>query len=224
MKAAIYYLRVSTASKTKRGCEATYDQNPEVQEQPLREWALQRGWTLHQVYSDRPSGTRERRPSSDALMVDTRRGLFVVIAVWRFDRFARSVKQVVLALEEFRALGIEFVSHQEALDSSTPMGKAMFTITAAMAELDRGIIRERVIAGLEHARQHRTKSGKPIGRPRAVFRRDLVAELRRSGHSWAEIARRCGPRHNGHSIPRTEIQLLDFCSMYWETLLSWNGS
>ena len=106
MKPAICRLRVSTASKTKRGCEATYDQNPEVQEQPLREWALQRGWTLHQVYSDRPSGTRERRPSLDALMTDTRRRLFVVIAVWRFDRFARSVKQLVLALEEFRALGL----------------------------------------------------------------------------------------------------------------------
>jgi DNA invertase Pin-like site-specific DNA recombinase len=116
------------------------------------------------------------------------------------------------------------VSHQEALDSSTPMAKAMFTITPAMAELDRGIIRERVIAGLEHARQHRTKSGKPIGRPRAVFRRDLVAELAGVAILGAEIARRCGPRHNVHSIPRTEIQLLDFCSMYWETLLSLNGS
>jgi putative DNA-invertase from lambdoid prophage Rac len=107
-------------------------------------------------------------------------------------RFARSVKQLVLALEEFRSLGIEFVSHQEALDTGTPMGKAMFTIIAAMAELERGIIRERVIAGLEHARKHRTKSGKPIGRPRAVFRRDIVAELRMKGCSWAEIARRTG--------------------------------
>jgi putative DNA-invertase from lambdoid prophage Rac len=68
----------------------------------------------------------------------------------------------------------------------------MFTIIAAMAELERSIIRERVIAGLDHARKHRTKSGRPIGRPRAVFRRDLVAELRRKGHSWAEIARRTG--------------------------------
>ena len=191
MKVAIY-IRVSTASKTKHGAEASYDQNPEVQEKPLRELAAQRGWTVHQVYADRASGAKERRPGLDALMADARRGLFDVIAVWRFDRFARSVKQLVLALEEFRSLGIEFVSHQESLDTSTPMGKAMFTIIAAMAELERSIIRERVIAGLEHARKHRTKSGKPIGRPRAVFRRDLVAELRRNGYSWTEIARRTG--------------------------------
>ncbi len=191
MKVAIY-IRVSTASKTKHGAEASYDQNPEVQEQPLRELAAQRGWIVHQVYADRASGAKERRPGLDALMADAQRGLFDVIAVWRFDRFARSVKQLVLALEEFRSLGIEFVSHQEALDTSTPMGKAMFTIIAAMAELERSIIRERVIAGLEHARHSRTKSGKPIGRPRAVFRRDLVADLRRKGLSWAEISRRTG--------------------------------
>jgi len=69
-------------------------------------------------------------------MADARRGHFDVVTVWRFDRFARSVKQLVLALEEFRTLGIDFVSHQEALDTSMPMGKAMFTIIAAMAELD----------------------------------------------------------------------------------------
>jgi DNA invertase Pin-like site-specific DNA recombinase len=191
MKVAIY-IRVSTASKTKQGAEASYDQNPEVQEQPLRELARQRGWIVHQVYADRASGSKERRPGLDALMADARRGLFDVIAVWRFDRFARSVKQLVLALEEFRSLGIQFVSHQEALDTSTPMGAAMFTIIATMAQLERSIIRERVIAGLDHARKHRTKSGKPIGRPRAVFRRDLVAELRRNGRSWAEIARKTG--------------------------------
>src|SRR5258708_4894822 len=191
MKVALY-IRVSTASKTKHGAEASYDQNPDVQEQPLRELARQRGWLVHQVYADRASGAKERRPGLDALMADARRGLFDVIAVWRFDRFARSVKQLVLALEEFRALGIEFVSHQEALDTSTPMGKAMFTIIAAMAELERSIIRERVVAGLEHARRHKTKSGKPIGRPRAVFRRDFVADLRRKGLSWAEISRRTG--------------------------------
>jgi DNA invertase Pin-like site-specific DNA recombinase len=65
--------------------------------------------------------------------------LFDVVIVWRFDRFARSVKQLVLALEEFRSLEIDFISYQEALDTSTPMGKAMFTIIAAMAELERSI-------------------------------------------------------------------------------------
>jgi DNA invertase Pin-like site-specific DNA recombinase len=73
-------------------------------------------------------------------MADAHRGLFNAVVVWRFDRFARSVKQLVLALEEFQTLGIDFVSLQESLDSSTPMGKAMFTVIAAMAELERSLI------------------------------------------------------------------------------------
>ena len=104
---------------------------------------------------------------------------FKYVVVFRFDRFARSVKQLVLALEEFRSLGIDFISHQEALDTSTPMGKAMFTIIAAMAELERSVIRDRVRAGLEYARQHGTKSGRAIGRPRAVFRQDQVESCER---------------------------------------------
>jgi DNA invertase Pin-like site-specific DNA recombinase len=121
-------------------------------------------------------------------MADARRGLFDVVIVWRFDRFARSVKQLVLGLEEFRALGIDFVSHQEALDSSTPLGKAMFTIIGAMAELERNIIRERVLAGMEHARRNGTKSGKSVGRPKAVFDRNGVVKLRQERLSWRQIA------------------------------------
>jgi len=186
------YVRVSTASKTKQVDAATFVQKPEIQEQPLRELVTQRGWNLSRVYSDRASGAAERRPGLDALMADARRGLFEVVVVWRFDRFARSVKQLVLALEEFRSLGIDFISHQEALDTSTPMGKAMFTIIAAMAELERSIIRERVAAGVEYARRNGTRSGKPIGRPRVIFRADLVPELRKSGVSWRETARKLG--------------------------------
>jgi DNA invertase Pin-like site-specific DNA recombinase len=87
------------------------------------------------------SGAKESRPGLQALTADARRGMFGAVVVWRFDRFARSVKQLVIAIEEFRTLGIEFISHQEALDTSTPMGKAMFTIIAAMAELERSVIR-----------------------------------------------------------------------------------
>jgi DNA invertase Pin-like site-specific DNA recombinase len=82
-----------------------------------------------------------------ALMADARRGAFDVVLVWRFDRFARSIEQLVLALAEFRRLGIDFVSAQEALDTSTSMGKAMFTIIGAMAALERNVIRERILAG-----------------------------------------------------------------------------
>jgi len=192
VKRAGVYLRVSTATRTRHGDALTFDQDPAVQEQPLRELVAQRGWTLHQIYSDRASGAKERRPGLDALMSDARRGAFDVVVVWRFDRFARSVKQLVLALEEFRSLGIDFISHQEALDTLTPMGRAMFTIIAAMAELERSVICERVMAGLQYARQHGTKSGKPIGRPKAVFRRDKIEELRGQGLGWRQIGRELG--------------------------------
>ena len=160
---ACAYLRVSTDSKTKRGDTDVYDQDPSVQEQPLRDLIGQHGWTLYRIYSDRASGAKEKRPGLAALMADARRRLFDVVIVFRFDRFARSTKQLILALEEFRALGIEFVSYQEALDTSTPMGKAMFTIIAAMAELERSVIRERVLAGVEYAKRNGTRSGKQSG-------------------------------------------------------------
>ncbi len=192
MTRACAYLRVSTASKTKHGACCTFDQDPAVQEKPILDLITNRGWTPVRVYSDRTSGAKERRPGLDTLMADARRGAFEVVVVWRFDRFARSVKQLVLALEEFRSLNIDFVSHEEALDTSTPMGKAMFTIIAAMAELERSVIRERVVADLRYARERGTRSGKPIGRPRAVFSRDEVVQLRAQGLSWRKIAQTTG--------------------------------
>jgi DNA invertase Pin-like site-specific DNA recombinase len=110
----------------------------------------------------------------------------------RFDRFARSVKQLVLALEEFRTLGVGFISQQEALDTSTPLGEAMLGIIAAMAQLERRVIQERVVAGMEHARARGTKSGAAIGRPRVVFDRARVLELRAAGRSWRQIAAALG--------------------------------
>ncbi len=191
MTRAAVYTRVSTSNRSRHGDEVSFDQNPEVQAEPLRVLITQRGWSTHRIYSDRASGSKERRPGLDALMADARRGQFDVVVVWRFDRFARSVKQLVLALEEFKSLGIDFVSYQEALDTSTPMGKAMFTIIAAMAELERAIIGERVMAGLDHAQRNGTKSGKPVGRPRVIVDRDSVVHLRDIEHlSWPEIGRK----------------------------------
>jgi DNA invertase Pin-like site-specific DNA recombinase len=112
--------------------------------------------------------------------------------VSRFDRFARSIEQLVLSLAEFRSLGIDFVSSQEALDTSTPMGKAMFTIVGAMAELERNVIQERILAGLDHARVRGTKSGRAIGRPRVVFGRAQVVALRSAGQSWRDTAEALG--------------------------------
>jgi DNA invertase Pin-like site-specific DNA recombinase len=188
---AALYVRVSTNNRA-TGNQAIFEQNPDVQELPLRQLAEQRGWSVIQVYSDRMSGSKADRPGLKALMQDARRGAFDVVLVWRFDRFARSIEQLVLALAEFRTLGIDFVSAQEALDTSTPMGKAMFTIVGAKAELERNVIRERILAGLEHARVRGTKSGRRIGRPAAVLDRVRLAELRNAGTSWRAIATTLG--------------------------------
>jgi DNA invertase Pin-like site-specific DNA recombinase len=141
------------------------------------------------------------------------------VIVWRFDRFARSVKQLVMALEEFRSLNIDFVSHQEALDTSTPMGRTTFTIIAAMAELERSVTRERVVAGLDYARTHGTKSGKSVGRPRLVFNRYEVVMLRKEEKlSWRQIAKRLkissGSARWAYLAAAREVQ---FCSPSSET-------
>ncbi len=93
-----------------------FEQNPEVQEMSLREMVARRGWTIARVYSDRMSGAKENRPGLKSLMDDARRGQFDVVLVGRFDRFARSIEQLVTALAEFRALGIDFVSGGAASD------------------------------------------------------------------------------------------------------------
>jgi DNA invertase Pin-like site-specific DNA recombinase len=191
-KTAAIYVRVSTASKVRVGADAVFEQNPEVQELPLRQLAEQRGWSVVRVYADRASGAKENRPGLKHLLADARRGAFHVVLVWRFDRFARSVEQLVSALAEFRSLKVDFVSHQESLDTSTAMGKAMFTVIAAMAELERSVIRERVQAGLDYARKNGTKSGRAIGRPKAIFNRAAVIELRESGLSFRQIAGKFG--------------------------------
>lgn len=121
-------------------------------------------------------------------MEDARRGAFHVVAVAAFDRFAPSVNHLVLALHEFRSLGIQFVSLREAIDTSTPLGRAMFTIIAAMAELESALISERTTSAMEYARAHGTRSGRPIGRQKTDFRRDLAHQLRQQGKIYREIA------------------------------------
>ncbi len=174
------YARVST---TDRG------QDPEVQLVPLREHALVRGWTVYKEFVDKGiSGVRERRPALDQLMIDARKRAFDVVLVWRFDRFARSTRHLINALHEFRHLGIAFVSFQENLDTSSPMGEAMFTIVGAMAQLERDVIRERVKAGVARARAR----GKRLGRPQKVFHRDQVKKLRAEGASYRQIGKQLG--------------------------------
>src|ERR1700674_4544826 len=121
-------------------------------------------------------------------MADAHRRRFDVVVVWRFDRFARSVSRLLRALETFQALGIEFVSLSEQLDTSTPTGKMVFTILGAVAELERRLIAERVRAGLRNAKA----KGKRLGRPRKVVDTSKIAILRAQGRSWRTIARQLG--------------------------------
>ena len=127
----------------------------------------------------------EKRPTLDRLMADAHKRKFDVVVVARFDRFARSVSHLLRALETFQALGIQFVSLSEQLDTSTPAGKMVFTVLGAVAELERSPIVERVKAGLRNARA----KGKRLGRPEKIVDHARIGRLRAQGVSWRKIAR-----------------------------------
>ncbi len=111
-----------------------------------------------------------------------------MVLVWRFDRFARSTMHLILALEEFRNLGIDFVSYQENIDTSSPLGSAIFTIISAVAQLERDIIAERVKAGLRRAKEN----GKKLGRPSLQVDVEKVLQMRAEGLSLRAIAKASG--------------------------------
>jgi DNA invertase Pin-like site-specific DNA recombinase len=180
MKRVAIYARISTKRH----------QDVETQLIPLREYANHRGWEIEDEYVDvGVSGSRTRRPELDRLMNTAGRRAFDVVLVFRFDRFARSTMHLATALAEFHGLGIDFISHNEAIDTSTPMGKMVFHVLAAVAELELGIIRERVAAGVAKAR----KTKEHWGRPKAIFDRQEALRLyREEGLSSRKIAERFG--------------------------------
>jgi DNA invertase Pin-like site-specific DNA recombinase len=166
MKKVAMYTRVST-----------FDQHPEMQRQELAEYIKRRGWSLYKEYTDKGvSGAVERRPALDALLNDGRLKKFDLVVVWKFDRFARSLKQLLNALELFRTLGIGFVSCTEAIDTSLPHGEMLFQIIGAIAQWERSLIAERVKAGLQHARSQGKRLGRP---PLRVLTPEDVAKLRK---------------------------------------------
>jgi DNA invertase Pin-like site-specific DNA recombinase len=192
------YARVSTANN---------GQDPTMQTRELHEYAERRGWKVFAEYVDiGVSGTKETRPELDRLMADAHRRRFDAVVVWKFDRFARSVSHLLRALETFRAQGIEFVSFSEQLDTSTPAGKMVFTVLGAVAELERGLIIERVKAGLRNARA----KGKQLGRPKKVLDTRRIAELRAKGVGWKRIAAELGVGVGTiHKASRSDAPLLD---------------
>ena len=124
---------------------STAHQDLALQREELTSLSQSRRWQIHHIYEDKGiSGAKDTRPALDKLMADARRGKFDVVAVHRFDRFGRSVAHLVNSLNEFQSLGIDFVSLHEAVDTSTPAGRVLFSVIAAMAEFERSLIQERV--------------------------------------------------------------------------------
>jgi DNA invertase Pin-like site-specific DNA recombinase len=155
------YLRVSTP-----------DQKPDLQFDGLRDYAMRAGLDIVQDYCDvGVSGRREGRPRLNALMAAARNHEIDCVLVWKFDRFARSTRHLLAALEEFNHLGVRFVNVQDQIDTDSPMGRAMFTIIGAMAELESSLISERVTAGMRAAETR----GKHLGRP--ATSQHLIAEI-----------------------------------------------
>jgi len=168
---------------------STKDQSCELQIRDLRAYCAARGFDLIREYVDvGQSGAKDSRPELNILMDDARKRQFDVIVVWRFDRFARSTKHLLTALEEFRSLGIQFISYQENVDTSTPLGQALFTIVSAVAQLERELIRERVSAGIRNARAN----GKKLGRPKRAVDREQILQLKSQGHSLRQISATLG--------------------------------
>jgi DNA invertase Pin-like site-specific DNA recombinase len=159
------YLRVSTA-----------DQKPDLQYDGLRAYATRAGLDVTQDYCDvGVSGRREGRPQLNALMAAARNREIDCVLVWKFDRFARNTRHLLAALEEFDLLGVRFVSVQDQIDTDSPMGRAMFTIIGAMAELESSLISERVTAGMRAAEARGRHLGRPATQPRIVSEIEALA-------------------------------------------------
>jgi putative DNA-invertase from lambdoid prophage Rac len=169
------YARVSTQDQ----------QTLPMQNRAMREYAARRGWTIAMQVKEVGSGALQRQ-RREKLMEAARRREIDVILVWRLDRWGRSVADLLATLQELEHLGVGFVSLTEALDLTSPAGRAMAALLAVFAEFEREVLRERVRAGLAHARQN----GKRLGRPvTAALHARQVHKLFRGGSSKSEIAR-----------------------------------
>ena len=177
---AAIYARVSTLNS---------GQDPTMQTRELYDYCKRRDWEVFDCYVDKGvSGKKDSRPQLNRMMEDAHARRFDVVIVWRFDRFCRSVSHLLRALETFNALGIQFVSLCEQIDTNTPTGKLVFTVLGAVSEGERNLIAERVRAGLRNARA----KGKRLGRPKVHVDVAQIESLRASGHSWRTISRMLG--------------------------------
>jgi DNA invertase Pin-like site-specific DNA recombinase len=196
MRAAIY-ARISTTDK---------DQNPETQLLPLREFAAAQVWVVAGEFTDRAPATdlRARTACRDLLEQAARRRIYLVL-VWRIDRAFRSVLDAATTLERLRGWGVGLRSYTEPwLDTTSPFGEALYYITAAYAQLERGILAERVRAGMDRARRQGRRLGRPGGTSQEGFGerwRELVPEIRAGAVSRRRASRALG-------VSRTTIDRL----------------
>jgi DNA invertase Pin-like site-specific DNA recombinase len=171
------YARVSTLN----------GQNPQLQLAELREYAQRRGWEVSAEYVDLGiSGAKDSRPQLNRMVEDAHARKFDAILVWKLDRFARSLKMLVTSIEDLNAYGVAFVSLRDNVDLSTPTGRLMLHIIGAMAEFERGLIQERVIAGIASAKSR----GVRFGRPKVYVSSLKIKRLRDAGLPWVEVAKR----------------------------------
>ena len=174
------YARVSTLDK---------GQDTEVQLTDLRSYVQARGWMVVSEYVDKgQSGAKDRRPELDRLMRDARKRKIDLILCWRLDRLGRSLKHLILTLDELQSLSVGFVSYNENLDLTSSTGRLMFQLLGAFAEFERNMIRERVIAGLNHAKA----KGKRLGRPGIDLDSGKLNELRGQGLTMRAMANTLG--------------------------------
>jgi DNA invertase Pin-like site-specific DNA recombinase len=179
------YVRVSTKDK---------GQEIVNQLEQLREFCSAQGWLIVVEYEDYESGGKADRTQFQAMMADAALRRFDLVLFWALDRFSREgALETLQRLNQLSNYGVSFRSFTEPyLDSCGIFKDAVIAILGTVAKQERVRISERVRAGLSRARVQGTKSGKPIGRPRAVFARDQALELRAQGLSWREISRRTG--------------------------------
>jgi len=150
MKAAVY-LRVSTSEQTTLN-----------QELELKSYCKREGFDIFEIYKDEGvSGAKTSRPALDKMLKDMREKKFDAVVVWKFDRLGRSTKHLLQVLEEMKNKDVRLIATSQNIDTGTPMGKFFFTIMAGFAEMERELIRERILLGL----QRRKTQGKPLGRP-----------------------------------------------------------
>jgi DNA invertase Pin-like site-specific DNA recombinase len=161
-----------------------------MQLRELNAYAAARGWDATEYVDSGWSGAKANRPALSRLMADARKRKIDAVAVWKLDRWGRSVADSIRFIQELVSLGVRFIAVTQNIDTdeSNPMSRFLLHIMAAFAELEREIIRERVGAGLRSAKA----KGKRLGRPRRVFRRDEAVRLRQQGMSWRKIAAELG--------------------------------